>query len=194
MNIYASSSNRRIIIKSKSQICLILEYKNGVSAQFKQVPASISLVPLLNKPIFGCLGLINIDKECFVGVVSSVSSIGSLDSALVYNIQKVSFYSIQSSRFDSLTDSDPDTVHPCWLLKRILESGSFYFSPDVDLTRSTQKRTLDLQYGFLPNSLFNKTDSMFVWNANLLSPLLVIREQELDLQQQEETDRASIFI
>jgi hypothetical protein len=70
----------------------------------------------------------------------------------VYKIQNVSFYSLATSLYDDLdsvyskdswdTDEDmqPTLQHPCAQLQKLFANGSFYFTPDFDLTRTVQAR------------------------------------------------------
>lgn len=73
----------------------------------------------------------------------------------VYKIQAVSFYSLSTSRYDDwseenedssedTTSNDEDWEHPCAHLQKLFSTGSFYFTPDFDLTRTLQSR-LDLR-------------------------------------------------
>lgn len=73
----------------------------------------------------------------------------------VYKIQNVNFYSLATSLYDDLDsaynkdswDTDDDTQsnilqHPCAQLQKLFANGSFYFTPDFDLTRTVQARYL----------------------------------------------------
>ncbi|KAJ3085314.1 inositol polyphosphate 5-phosphatase, partial [Quaeritorhiza haematococci] len=94
----------------------------------------------------------------------------------------------------------PPMVHPCQPLIKILNGGSFFFSPTLDLTRSAQRRLIDSTTtpeggGGVPSwSLFDKADPHFVWNKYMLSQLLQIREQELRGEEREELDKGGILV
>lgn len=95
--------------------------------------------------------------ECFLAVVTDCVQVGRVRPGEdVYKIQNVNFYSLATSLYDDLDstynkdswDSDDDTQsnilqHPCVQLQKLFANGSFYFTPDFDLTRTVQAR-----YGF----------------------------------------------
>ncbi|KAI7868078.1 SacI homology domain-containing protein [Spinellus fusiger] len=110
------------------------------------------------RPVFGCLGIINVQKECFVAIVTDCVSVGRIRAGEeVYRIQSVSFYSLASSRYDDLDLSSRENweteefdqtnitsttlQHPCLQLQKLFSIGSFYFTPDFDLTKTVQART-----------------------------------------------------
>ncbi|RUO95955.1 SacI homology domain-containing protein [Jimgerdemannia flammicorona] len=110
---------------------------------------------LNSRPVFGCLGLIHISNDIFLAVVTDCQHIGRIrPGEEVYRIQSVSFYSLSSNVYDDLdlgykndawddeaSEQNPQAVqHPCAQLQKLFASGSFYFSPDFDLTRTVQAR------------------------------------------------------
>ena len=90
--------------------------------------------------------------ECFVAIVTDCVSVGRIRAGEeVYKIQSVSFYSLSSARYDDLDDPsgnwddewEPNTTaiqHPCSQLQKLFSVGSFYFTPDFDLTKTVQAR------------------------------------------------------
>jgi hypothetical protein len=92
--------------------------------------------------------------ECFLAVVTDCVPVGRVRPGEdVYKIQTVNFYSLANSQYDDLDstynketwDSDDDTQanmiqHPCAQLQKLFSNGSFYFTPDFDLTRTVQAR------------------------------------------------------
>lgn len=126
----------------------------------------------------------------FVCVVLESDVVGSLESsAQIHRILKVAFFSGFTKRYDdydsineersSSLEAHPEGI-PFMPLIKLLSTGSFYYSPHLDITRSTQTRGIDLKMGYPSNSLFDRTDNHFVWNKHLLKPLLKIRETEMD--------------
>ncbi|KAJ3298899.1 inositol polyphosphate 5-phosphatase [Borealophlyctis nickersoniae] len=169
---------------------------------------------LQNRPVYGCLGLVHVGNDLFLGIVTEATMVAELEGSSVYRVQKVNFYSLLSSRYDVMgfsTDYNdparavaasgagidiegPAATHPCQPLMKLLCTGSFYFSPTLDLTRSMQKRAMDEQEGASRSSLFECADSHFVWNKYMLGGLLQIREQELTVDQRDDLDRGGMLI
>ncbi|KAI9305413.1 SacI homology domain-containing protein [Cunninghamella echinulata] len=160
------------------------------------------------RPIFGCLGLVDINGECFVAIVTDCVSLGRIRAGEeVYKIQSVAFYSLSSSNFDNMltpgdwdsndewesTSSSPSSdngslQHPCSQIQKLLSNGNFYFTPDFDLTKTVQSRTLSAStrgpYSF---------DDHFLWNQFLISGLLDFRSK-LSKKKQMDLDRGGFLV
>ncbi|KAI8337899.1 Endonuclease/exonuclease/phosphatase [Chlamydoabsidia padenii] len=103
--------------------------------------------------------------QSFVAIVTDCVSLGRIRAGEeVYKIQSVGFYSLSSAKYDNVTvmtggyDGDDwtgDSImtttgtnsgdnammqHPCAQLQKLLSIGSFYFTPDFDLTKTVQSR------------------------------------------------------
>ncbi|KAI8995963.1 SacI homology domain-containing protein, partial [Gaertneriomyces semiglobifer] len=166
--------------------------------------------PLHLRPVFGCLGLVQVLDDLFIGIVTEAAKVGDLEGSPIYRIHKVAFYSLLSDKYDyqspdatdGLRSSNPvgtlpeegPSLHPCASLVKLLSTGSFYFSPVLDLTRSTQKRAVDAQQGASEISILESADAHFVWNKHLLSGLLQIREQELTAEERDDLDKGGLLI
>ncbi|GAA5804802.1 hypothetical protein HPULCUR_010310 [Helicostylum pulchrum] len=151
---------------------------------------------LNSRPVFGCLGLINVQSECFIAIVTDCVSVGRIRAGEeVYRIQSVSFYSLSSSKYDDLVDI-PDTddnlsetaiQHPCSQLQKLFSIGNFYFTPDFDLTKTVQARTSVASLGVYA------FDQHFLWNQFLISGLLDFRSK-LDRKKQMDLDRGGFLV
>ncbi|KAG0175793.1 inositol polyphosphate 5-phosphatase [Apophysomyces sp. BC1021] len=154
------------------------------------------------RPIFGCLGLINVQGECFIAIVTDCVSVGRIRAGEeVYQIQAVSFYSLSSSNYDHLefstrdssddewgqTDSNAAIQHPCAHLQKLFSLGNFYFTPDFDLTKTVQARTSTASLGV------HAFDDHFLWNKFLISGLLDFRAK-LDRKKQMDLDRGGFLV
>lgn len=106
--------------------------------------------------------------------------------------------------------------HPCQHLTKVLSTGSFYFAPTFDLTRSMQKRmnpnsststtatliSTDSPTSTSPinaptssaESIFETADDHFWWNKYLLKDLLQIREKELSADERDELDNSNLLL
>ncbi|KAI7900605.1 SacI homology domain-containing protein [Cokeromyces recurvatus] len=159
---------------------------------------------LNSRPVFGCLGLITVQSECFLAIVTDCVSVGRVRAGEeVYKIQSVSFYSLSSSRYDDFIDPTPNweddwdqpsnsgssgnVLHPCAQLQKLFSIGSFYFTPDFDLTRTVQARTSVASMGV------HSFDGHFLWNQFLISGLLDFRAK-LDRKKQIDLDRGGFLV
>lgn len=144
----------------KPKVVVHLDVKETVSREK-------GYVPLVNRNIFGCLGLITIAGSIYLAVITSaVSDVASpLPSESVNRIFAVEFLSITNDEWDFINldnngypipigsneSDDYDTagnstrsVHPCWELRKLLLNGSFYYSNNFDLTSLVQNRGVNL--------------------------------------------------
>ncbi|KAG0254428.1 inositol polyphosphate 5-phosphatase [Actinomortierella ambigua] len=107
------------------------------------------------RPIYGCLGLMHHGQDTFIVLITSCVKVGDIRlGESVYRIVSVKFFSLTGNTPDEdfipgqPTDFSYDSVdqeqnmipHPCRELEKVLSSGTFYFSPQVDITRSIQSR------------------------------------------------------
>jgi len=98
--------------------------------------------------------------DVFICVITGCGRAATIrQGETVSRIHAVEFYSLNRSRWDGFgpnhysqipgsydydaegTNSDNSEIeHPCSQLKKMLSNGSFYFSPDCDLTNRLQNR------------------------------------------------------
>jgi len=111
-------------------------------------------------PIHGTLGLITINNDVFLCVVTGAAKVANVrPGETVEKIYAVEFYCLNSSDYDNTFSDhlDPYALdggqeygqnisrrdpldHPCLELQKLLGNGSFYFSTDFDLTNRLQDR------------------------------------------------------
>lgn len=111
-------------------------------------------------PIHGTLGLITINNDVFICVVTGTTRVASVrPGETVEKIHGVEFHCLNSSEYDNtftdhsdpydpegqeygqnLSRRDPMVEHPCLELQKMLSDGSFYYSTDFDLTNRLQDR------------------------------------------------------
>lgn len=123
--------------------------------------------PLTSRPVYGTLGLIAINGEVFLSVIThAVRAATVRPGETVERIASVDFYCLSSADYDDVVpleslDADSSDVfgynssspysqglsrrevaveHPCHDLRRLLSNGSFYYSTDFDLTNRVQDR------------------------------------------------------
>lgn len=145
----------------------------------------------------GTLGLITVESDLFLVVVNSASKVATVrPGETVQRISSVGFYCLTSASYDALLDDEvnpypTDTIddegyemgfggpkgqsiheHPCLALKKLLSSGTFYYSWDFDLTRRVQDRHM--------NGAAISIDSLnagFLWNSYMIQPLVDFRSR-----------------
>lgn len=108
------------------------------------------------KSIHGTLGLITINSDVFLCVVTGSRKVANVrPGETVENIYSVEFHCLNSSDYDtnfvsddpygaeygqSIQRREPILEHPCGELQKMLSNGSFYYSTDFDLTNRLQDR------------------------------------------------------
>uniref|UniRef100_A0A8H8CK11 phosphoinositide 5-phosphatase n=1 Tax=Psilocybe cubensis TaxID=181762 RepID=A0A8H8CK11_PSICU len=178
-----------------------------------------NLVRLTARVVKGCLGLISVEKDIFLAVITSATEIGNTRPSShtpesVARIHEVSFYSLTSSTWDDLSAAaeqiiGPDAVdsafrenygqqpvpvfeHPCMPLTKILSSGSFYYAIESqwDLSSRLAVRLTRDRNASKETLTF---DERFVWNEYIIRSLLDFRER-LDIEEKEDLDRCQFII
>jgi hypothetical protein len=123
------------------------------------------------RPVHGTLGLMTINNDIFICIVTGSSKVASVrPGETVERIYAVEFYCLSSSNYDnviinddlnlygiessrdddlaygqSLSRRDSPFEHPAAELQKLLSNGSFYYSTDFDLTNRLQDRYLSLK-------------------------------------------------
>ncbi|KAG0638498.1 hypothetical protein HOY80DRAFT_1047482 [Tuber brumale] len=162
---------------------------------------------LSSQPCLGTLGLITLNRDVFLGVVTSAREVASVrPGEPVFRIHAVNFHCLNRADFDDFLDSDvnpypvdPDgwdqgrsqphagVEHPCLSLKKLLSGGTFYYSRDFDLTNRLQDRSIDTTDFDIDNF-----DPSFLWNSYMIHPLLRFRSHLSD-QERWELDASYIL-
>lgn len=128
--------------------------------------------PLTPRPVYGTLGLIAVNNEVFLSVITHASRAATVrPGETVERIASVAFYCLSSADYDDvvpLESVEPDfsdaasayaqnspygqglsrrdvpIEHPCHELRKLLSNGSFYYSTDFDVTNRVQDRYVGL--------------------------------------------------
>ncbi|KAI3639961.1 hypothetical protein MIR68_002002 [Amoeboaphelidium protococcarum] len=216
----------RSVPGKESQYALLLEnlaapqQQSGkqCTARFQQITQldHANFKQLLNTPIYGTLGLVQVDKEPFVCVITDQTLVGKMEGSSIYRINNVMFFSLTNPRYDNVSDNgssylvkkefsgggnvqfgpdgqlieDYESIrHPCAHLQKFLSTGSFYYSYDFDLTNSAQNRQ-QIEKGI---SIWETADDRFFWNAYLIGQLLKFRRQ-LPAEEQSALDREGLLV
>jgi hypothetical protein len=162
--------------------------------------------------VHGTLGLITVNGDVFLVVVNGASKVATVrPGETVQRIHSVGFYCLTSTSYDTLlndevnpypTDTIDDegyemgfggrkeqspTEHPCLALKKLMSSGTFYYSSDFDLTRRLQHRTTDAA-----TVSIDSLDAGFLWNSYMIQPLVDFRSR-LAPREKEALDASGIL-
>ncbi|KAJ7930003.1 SacI homology domain-containing protein [Mycena leptocephala] len=179
-----------------------------------------NVVRLTTRVVKGILGLISIERDLFLAVVTSATEVGNTrpnsasNSESVARIHEVCFYSLTSSAWDDLppeTLTNPEAIdsmmmrdnygqpatppvfeHPCMPLTKILSSGSFYYAKDStwDISSRLAVRLARDKHATWDLGTF---DERFIWNAFLIRSLLEFRER-LDALERSEFDTCQFIV
>ncbi|KAL0254772.1 Inositol-1,4,5-trisphosphate 5-phosphatase 1 [Diplodia seriata] len=147
------------------------------------------------QPVHGTLGLITVNNDVFLCVVSAASRAATVrPGETVQKILAVDFHCLNRTDYDHIlydeinpysTDTvdeegfeqglgrrEPMLEHPCMALKKLLSSGTFYYSSDFDLTRRMQDRSYDES-----TVVLDSLDAGFLWNSYMIQPLVNFRSR-----------------
>ncbi|KAF8897747.1 inositol polyphosphate phosphatase [Infundibulicybe gibba] len=179
-----------------------------------------NLVRLTSRIVKGCLGLIGVDNDIFLAIVTSATEVGNTRPSAstpesVARIHEVLFYSLTSSAWDDApitsdvfaSTDDPtlnrDTYnqpagtaqvfeHPCLPLTKILSSGSFYYALNTPWDLSSR---LSVRLSRDSNSVQDVAtfDERFVWNEYIVRSLLDFRER-LDPRERVDLDACQFIV
>ncbi|KAH6899006.1 SacI homology domain-containing protein [Thelonectria olida] len=171
---------------------------------------------LTHRPIYGTLGLIAVNSDVFISVITHASRTATVrPGETVERIASVAFYCLSSADYDDVVPlepvepefSDSSSVytqssaysqglsrrdvpieqHPCHDLRNLLSNGSFYYSTDFDLTNRLQDRPINSNSFEIDNF-----DDVFLWNSFMISPLVQFRSRLMP-QEREALDASRIL-
>lgn len=162
--------------------------------------------------VHGTLGLITVNGDVFLVVVTGASKVATVrPGETVQRIHSVGFHCLNSSNYDHMLNDEInpypiDTIddegfemgfgrgkgeapleHPCMALKKLLSSGTFYYSADFDLTRRLQQRSSDAT-----TVAIDSLDAGFLWNSYMIQPLVDFRSR-LSQREKDALDHSRIL-
>ncbi|KAK5987598.1 Inositol-1,4,5-trisphosphate 5-phosphatase 1 [Cladobotryum mycophilum] len=163
--------------------------------------------PLTPRPVYGTLGLIAINGEVFLSVITQAARAATIrPGETVERIISVDFYCLSSADYDDVVPLESlDTEysdssygqglsrrevvieHPCHELRRLLSNGSFYYSTDFDVTNRVQDRPISSSSFDIDNF-----DDTYLWNSFMISPLVQFRSR-LMAQERDALDGSRIL-
>ncbi|KAH6853720.1 SacI homology domain-containing protein [Chaetomium sp. MPI-CAGE-AT-0009] len=164
--------------------------------------------PLTPRPIYGTLGLISIERDVFLCVITQASRVATLrPGETVEKIEAVQFFCLNSAEYDDVVALDPYDLesdaasvygqglgrrdvaveHPCQELQKLLGNGTFYYSTNFDVTNRMQDRAADAAEFDIDNF-----DESFLWNSYMIQPLVLFRSR-LQKQERDALDASRIL-
>lgn len=146
---------------------------SGAKCRVEFTPVTEKLLrhyrPLTPRPVYGTLGLIAVNNEVFLSVITHAARSATIrPGETVERIDGVAFYCLSSADYDdvvplefldfegadatsfnnqmspygqSLGRREVHMEHPCRELRKLLSRGSFYYSTNFDVTNRVQDRS-----------------------------------------------------
>jgi len=129
-----------------------------------------------NKIIYGILGSITLLAGRYLIVISDRHWIGKIQNSSIFTITKAEIFRVPKdiNHLSALEKQDEEVYLK--MLEYVIQSQSFYFSYDYDLTNSAQ-RTHALFAVNKSEYHFENVDDRFFWNKNLLQDLLPFNKE-----------------
>ncbi|KAL9060328.1 MAG: hypothetical protein Q9162_000732 [Coniocarpon cinnabarinum] len=179
----------------------VLVFVNNRVELYESSQADLLDYKPLSYSVHGTLGLITIEDDVFICVVTGANKVASVrPGETVQQILSVDFHCLNRADHDYILDQDAGLVyqndfadddvssprsqppqaqqaHPCLALKKLLGDGSFYFSTDFDLTNRLQDRS-EIQGSFA----FDDFNKAYLWNSYMIKPLIDFRSRLSDVE------------
>ncbi|VEU21128.1 DEKNAAC102075 [Brettanomyces naardenensis] len=153
-----------------------------------------------DRKLYGFLGLYSAKGSVYAGFITERSEVGSaVVNQRIYRIDNTIFISLKGECFDYYAD-DPhndstNTTSSSQNLssstpksqinsvEKLLASGTFYYSPNFDMSSCIQERGVDFpsstslhRYSF-NSRLYENSNNRFVWNGNMIQGLVTFRSR-----------------
>ena len=214
----ASSANSHVLLleklgqPQKSASTATQEQSINCTARF--LPSSSfdsdTFTPLMRTAVYGCLGLIQIEKDPFVCVITDCNPVGKLDGSTIYRINNVMFFSLTSNKYDDVISNGSAFIQArdSSASGGATAAGSFYDNygmeggesqyetvkhPCSALQRFLSSGSFYFSYDFdltkpaqkrnqteYSSSAWDDYDDRFFWNENMIRELLRFRRQLSD--------------
>lgn len=187
MKVYYNGAIKALVLHSRGNALAFRETTEGnCLIEFlaeSQLPPIEEFTDLIHREVFGFLGLIKFKSVVYLGFITGRRLVGAIrDSESVYQIVDTVFISLngevatyykedqfQSIPMSGATSTSSNTgeyvashIHS---ITKLLASGTFYYSPDTDLSLSMKDRLAG-------NDSYSKR---FVWNNGLVDKLTEFR-------------------
>lgn len=142
-------------------------------------------VEIRNRILNGLLGLVSVNGDLFVAVITGVQKVGFprwrqedrhiTTTENVYKVLDVDFHSLDTPVYDSLFQEISEqgyeklvNEHPCGAFKKLFSDGTFYFSRNFDISNVLKSHGLAHSMDYT----IDNQDKNFIWNYNLVTDLI----------------------
>jgi len=155
---------------SSTQSVLVIDritYEISLQANNGQIPPVAS-----RKPIAGLLGMVSLISGPYLLVVTRKARLGQLCGGEVWRVVETEIISYARAEHH-LTPSQLEANRKyVAMVQQVLSTPYFYFSYTLDITHTRQRLDSLRSAEFASKSLLERSEKRFVWNLNLLQPLM----------------------
>lgn len=189
--LYITTKEEVLTIRSSDPKGTLEQRRKCIVELLDREEVDLSLCRQLSLSCYGCLGLLNVESEVFLCVITDRSKAATPSPGrTVWRIHGVEFICLRRSQWDFVpADDAPDAgEHPCAAIKKFFSTGGFYYSTDFDLTAVLQNSN-----GIASQSSFSSpTDESFMWNRYMMRELGDFRSR-LPTEDRERADSAGFL-
>ncbi|RLV90622.1 Phosphatidylinositol 45-bisphosphate 5-phosphatase INP51 [Spathaspora sp. JA1] len=149
----------------------------------------------------GFLGLMNVKGSIYLGFITKDEFIASPTiNERINRITGVEFYCLDNDEYDDLLTNDENlfqkereklvTEYPAESVKKLLSSGSFFYSRQFDVTSNVQERGVNNEFSLIADSDYF---CRFQWNRFMMNELMEFRNR-LSVHEQRQIDGTGFCI
>ncbi|KAJ2269300.1 Phosphoinositide phosphatase sac1 [Coemansia sp. RSA 451] len=143
--------------RGSSDTHLVVDRTTGQVTTASSSPA-FSASPLRTLSAHGIMGLINLQRGPYVVLITGREAVGTIGSSTVYRVSATRVVRVADDRTPSGFDAADEATY-VRLLENALQTPSFYFSYDMDLTCSLQRQD-------------SGSNDVFFFNKYLAEPII----------------------
>ncbi|EDO14768.1 hypothetical protein Kpol_312p7 [Vanderwaltozyma polyspora DSM 70294] len=205
MKLYVGREPREIVVSSNGYNICFQRFQKAFSAASQQTSQTpiITIKQISDKDLIpekytevksrifnGLLGLLSVDGEIYIGVISGIQKVGFprwkyennriIPMESIFKVLDVDFYSLDTAAYDHLiyevSEQNTEKLiheHPCGSIKKLFSDGTFYYSRDYDISNEVKNHSLfhNLDY------IIENQDLNFIWNKTLVSEIVTWRSR-----------------
>lgn len=155
----STSANEKVTVIDRLLESVTLQPFRG------QIPAASS-----KKQFCGLLGVIKLLAGPYLIIAVEKEIIGTIGGHTIWRLTKSELIPYERSLSHLTPEQYADNNEYLRMVQSVLDTPFLYFSYTFDVTHTIQ-RMHDIGPDFWQQSLFERADSRFVWNGNVLKPL-----------------------
>lgn len=189
--LYIATKSDVLTIRSSNPRGTLDQRRQCIVELLDRKEVDLTLCRQLSLNCYGCLGLLNVDSEVYLCVITDRSKAATPSPGrTVWRIHAVEFICLRRSQWDFVPADDvPESgEHPCTAIKKFFSTGGFYYSTDFDLTAILQNS----QDVGAQSSFSSPTDESFMWNCYMMHELGSFRSR-LPAEDRERIDKGGFL-